>query len=408
MVVFAVAFLMSACFGVIAQALPAALMRSGSSANAATTLGTLGSVSALVEVMLSNSFGKITDAIGRKPVLILAPALAVAARATVVVWPSLPVLLGARFCTTLVVPLFWLAFSSSLADLYGRSSTSLAIVNSRVAACMGLGYAVATLLGGKLSGVSLLGLSYVQLSYLTSCVLGSAVCLLLALGLRETLPPERRIPFSFSGSNPLLFMRLFRRGRLQASLNGVVLLQALSNGMGDLWQVMARELRGWGPSQCGQFASLAGLASMSGTLLTAPLLRLLGPRTLVLGSTAASASANLVLAHATTDRLAYGAIAPAMLGAGKAQPVSARIVNLATEAGVPQGALAAERSTLNAIVKVVAPSVFAWAFAYGSKRGVLALPFYLSSALLVLSALLAATVPADQWSSEPKGRAKLA
>ena len=165
-------------------------MRSGSSANAATTLGTLGSVSALVEVMLSNSFGKITDAIGRKPVLILAPALAVAARATVVVWPSLPVLLGARFCTTLVVPLlrlacacaphvhrvctacaphvhcmciacaphvqvplFWLAFSSSLADLYGRSSTSLAIVNSRVAACMGLGYAVATLLGGKLSDV---------------------------------------------------------------------------------------------------------------------------------------------------------------------------------------------------------------------------------------------------------------
>ena len=141
-IVFAVAFLMSGCFGVIAQALPAALMRSGSSANAATTLGTLGSVSALVEVMLSNSFGKVTDAIGRKPVLILAPALAVAARATVVVWPVLPVLLGARFCTTLVVPLFWLAFSSSLADLYGRSSTSLAIVNSRVAACMGLGYAV--------------------------------------------------------------------------------------------------------------------------------------------------------------------------------------------------------------------------------------------------------------------------
>ena len=84
-------------------------MRSGSSANAATTLGTLGSVSALVEVMLSNSFGKLTDAIGRKPVLILAPALAVAARATVVAWPTLPVLLGARFCTTLVVPLLRLA-----------------------------------------------------------------------------------------------------------------------------------------------------------------------------------------------------------------------------------------------------------------------------------------------------------
>ena len=59
---------------------------------------------------------------------------------------------------------------------------------------------------------------------------------------------------------------------------------------------------------------------LSGTLLTAPLLRLLGPRTLVLGSTAASASANLVLAHATTDTLAYGAIAPAMFGAVRASP----------------------------------------------------------------------------------------
>ena len=107
----------------------------------------------------------------------------------------------------------------------------------------------------------------------------------------------------------------------------------------------------------------------AGTLLTAPLLRLLGPRTLVLGSTAASVSANLVLAHTTTDGLAYAGIAPAMLGAGKAQPVSARIVNLATEAGVPQGALAAERSTLNALVKVVAPSVFAWGRYVETKAG---------------------------------------
>ena len=55
--------------------------------------------------------------------------------------------------------------------------------------------------------------------------------------------------------------------------------------------------------------------------------------------------------------------------------VSPSQVNLATEAGVPQGALAAERNTLQAIVKVIAPSAFAQAFAHGSKRGVLALPF---------------------------------
>ncbi len=104
---------------------------------------------------------------------------------------------------------------------------------------------------------------------------------------------------------------------------------------------------------------------------------------------------------------------------------------------MPQGALAAERNTLQAIVKVIAPSAFAQAFAHGSKRGVLALPFCatrcpsnphrprpppppphasappprpappprcpaadLSSFLLALSGLLAATVPGPQWSSD--------
>ena len=267
------------------QALPAALMRSGSSAKAATTLGTLGSVSALVEVMLSNSFGKLTDAIGRKPVLILAPALAVAARATVVVWPSLPVLLGARFCTTLVVPPSRLACAPHVHCVCTacaphvhrmRTASTGAAVLARLllvprrplraqlhlprhsqlprrslhgaGLCGGhparwqaerrepwLGSGLGLGLEGLRLGltffypnpnpnpnqvspnpnpnqVSLLGLSYVQLAYLASCAFGSAVCFLLAFGLRETLPPERRVPLpchtplprytSFPSTNP--------------------------------------------------------------------------------------------------------------------------------------------------------------------------------------------------------------
>ena len=72
---------------------------------------------------------------------------------------------------------------------------------------------------------------------------------------------------------------------------------------------------------------------------------------------------------------------------------------------MPQGALAAERSTLNALVKVVSPSVFAYAFAFGSGVGVPVLPFYLAAALLTLSGLLASTVPSDQWTSTPASSA---
>jgi hypothetical protein len=124
----------------------------------------------------------------------------------------------------------------------------------------------------------------------------------------------------------------------------------------------------------------------------------------------------VVLAHGTSDAIAYAGVAPAALGAGKGQPVSARIVNLAEQQRLPQvcahpsgsvgmdrvsranntstftacaslmcdaqGALAAERSTLNAIVKVVAPSTFAYVFARGSALGVPVLPFYLAAFLL--------------------------
>ena len=71
---------------------------------------------------------------------------------------------------------------------------------------------------------------------------------------------------------------------------------------------------------------------------------------------------------------------------------SARIVNIGTSLGVPQGQLSAERNALNALIKVVAPTLYATLFTFGSKRGAIGLPFFVTSALLASSALLAATI----------------
>ncbi len=147
-----VAGLQSACFGCIGTALPPALRASGlDPSSVALLLGRLGSASAFLEVMLSNSFGKLSDAIGRKPIMLAAPAVTVAARGMVVLRPSLSVLIGARLVTTLVVPLYWLAYQAAMADSFGSNTTKLAIVGSRVQAGMGLGYAIASLVGGPLA-----------------------------------------------------------------------------------------------------------------------------------------------------------------------------------------------------------------------------------------------------------------
>lgn len=101
-----IAGLQSACFGCIGTALPPALRAAGlTPSDVALLLGRIGSCSALCEVMLSGSFGKLADAIGRKPILLGAPLLTVSARALVVVRPTLSVLLGARLLTTIAVPM---------------------------------------------------------------------------------------------------------------------------------------------------------------------------------------------------------------------------------------------------------------------------------------------------------------
>ena len=315
-----IAGLQSACFGCIGTALPPALRASGlSPIDAGLLLGRLGSASAFCEVMLSGSFGKLADAVGRKPILVCAPAITVGARALVVMNPSLPVLISARLVTTLVVPIYWLAFSASIADCYSQNATQLAVLGSRVQAAMGLGYAISSLAGGWLAAKD------IRYAYFASCTLGVCVLACHALLFRETLQDSRRISFKWSGSSPLAFVRLFQRGALSAKLNSVVLLQSVTNGMGDLWQVLARELRGWGADQCGRFAALAGIASMLGTLLTGPSIRKLGPRGHTVAATAANAATSCVLAT-TSNMVAYGAVAGIGLGAGKVRMFSARML----------------------------------------------------------------------------------
>eukprot|EP00802_Teleaulax_amphioxeia_P005472 Tamp_05476.p1 GENE.Tamp_05476~~Tamp_05476.p1 ORF type:complete len:545 (+),score=69.55 Tamp_05476:171-1637(+) len=384
--------LQSACFGCIGTALPPALRASGlEPAAVAILLGKLGSASAFFEVLLSSSFGKLADAIGRKPILVMAPALTVLARLLVVASPTLPVLIGVRFLTTLVVPIYWLAFQATMADCYARDATKLAVIGSRVQAGLGLGYAVSVLLGGWLAATD------IRYAYAASCALGCCVLSCHVFFLPETLPAHRRVPFRWQGSSPLAFLRLFRRGALSFKLNTVVVLQSLTNGMGDLWQVLARELRGWGAAECGTFASFAGLGSMAGTLLTAPGIKILGARWYTVTSTGASAITSLVLGKASSNVIAYAALAPMTLGAGKGHALSARIVNLGSELGVPQGQLSAERNTLNAIIKVIAPSMYAALFAFGSAHGLLGLPFYATGVLLMASALMASSIPSALW-----------
>ena len=46
---------------------------------------------------------------------------------------------------------YWLAFQAMVADVYGADARRYAVLGSRIQAAMGLGYAIASLAGGRLA-----------------------------------------------------------------------------------------------------------------------------------------------------------------------------------------------------------------------------------------------------------------
>ena len=51
----------------------------------------------------------------------------------------------------------------------------------------------------------------IRLAYTASCLLGCVVCVIHTFFFHETLPRNRRVPFTWAGHSPLAFLRLFRR-----------------------------------------------------------------------------------------------------------------------------------------------------------------------------------------------------
>ena len=110
-----------------------------------------------------------------------------------------------------------------MADLFGNNTTRLAVVNSRVSAGMGLGYAIASLVGGERGGAPCrlptmisslqtpssvagpLAARDIRYAYAASCAVGCCVLACITFGFGETLTESRRVPLreNTRASSPL-------------------------------------------------------------------------------------------------------------------------------------------------------------------------------------------------------------
>ena len=392
----AMVFLHVLANAVIAQALPTALRRSFTEnlVRTATTLGQLGSCAAFLDILISPQLGRLSDTIGRKPLLLGAPCVGFCVRAAAGSFATTRSFVAVKVLNGVISATYMVAVRAALADRFVRTDAAtftgrLGLVSASSCASYAIGMAVGGLLAAR----------HLRYPYAVSAGLLLSLVVLIAVAFKETLPESERVPF-VPREPGLGFLRLFRSGQTLRGLCSINALQQISISMGDTWQVFARELRGWGSEQCGLFGSLTGAGGMVASLLARSSVRKLGTRghsLLAIGSVVVT---ELMLGTVTGSWRAFLALGPNWIGRTQQMAIVARMTNVATRQGFGQGALAGDRQNMHALIKIAGPMLYGSLFALGCKVGMPSLPFFFAATMGSIAWLLTLYTPRSVWVDE--------
>ena len=394
---------------VVAQALPMMLAEfQPRPERLAALLGSVAAGSAALEFALLPAAAALSDTYGRRPLLVALPLLTLLLRLMVITRPALITLVVSRVIVGALVNYFDLFVAVTAADLYADDADVLASLEGKTAAAWGAAYAVGIILGGRLLAPSVapafgIGALSGPLGAYTVSAGFAALALLFALGGRETLPRSRRVPFSLHTSNPLGFLRLFRSGRAIAALSVILALQTLHDGEGDVWQVYASEVHGWGTRESSLYGAGVGIASVTGGLLTGKSVRRLGSRRHTWTWTLATGiSLLLFMTPSPASSLAMLSVLFCAAEDCMSAAVCASIVQAGGAAGLSQGQLAGDVHNLSAIVRVLGLWGFGKLYLAGVRLNLPSLPYLLCAATQIAAALLVVLLPAAWWTGKAK------
>ena len=260
-------------FGLIMPVLPRLLMRVGSlSLDQAIGVGAWMSLAmALASFFAAPVLGNLSDAYGRRKVLLIALAGMAANYLVLAVAQSLALIVLARVLTGLFGGSFAPA-QAAIADMTKPEDRAKRF--GLVSAAFGVGFVAGPALGGLLSQFG------ERTPFYGAVALSAANCLYGLLLFPETLKPALRRPFQFARANPFGAWRTAATAPGTRRLALVLLLWQLASLVYPLtWSFWGIAQLGWSDRMIG--ISLAGVGvviALSQTLLTGPLVRRLGER----------------------------------------------------------------------------------------------------------------------------------
>jgi DHA1 family tetracycline resistance protein-like MFS transporter len=329
---------------------------SGTTERAALVLGLFGTSWALMQLIFSPVLGALSDAYGRRPVLLLS---------------SLG--LGLDYILMALAPdLAWLFLGRVLAGITAATfSTAAAYIADvtppperaakfgLIGAAFGLGFVLGPAIGG------LLGQTDPRLPFWVAAALSLTCAAYGWLVLPESHPPERRTPFAWRHANPIGALRLLRTERLLFGLSGAMFLFHVAHGVFPAVFVLHAGYRfGWGPGTVGIALAAFGIcAAIVQGALVKPAVNAFGERTMLIFGMMAGI-AGLVLMAIAPDTALFWAGMPVLSLWGFIGPSAQAIMTRLVPPG-KQGQLQGAGSSLMGVASLVSPTIFAGTFALG-------------------------------------------
>jgi MFS transporter, DHA1 family, tetracycline resistance protein len=382
-------------FGMIIPVLPILVQDfvGGNAARAAQMYGVFGTAWALMQFIFSPVQGSLSDHFGRRTVILISCTG-----------------LGLDFILMALAPnLWWLLVGRVISGITAASfSTAGAYISDvtppekraasfgLIGAAFGVGFVVGPALGGLLGDIS------PRLPFWASAFMALAnVCWGLFV-LPESLPKDKRSPFSWKNANPLGALKLLRSHPMLTGIAASYFLINLAHVVLPSTTVLYMHYRyGWNTKAVGLLLAGVGISSLIVQgFLVKPIVRWLKERRAMALGLTFGAAGFVIYGLAPTGPIFWIGV-PVMALWGIATPslqtIMTRLVG-PTEQGRLQGALA----SLVGLASMIGPTMFSQIFAtFISTQADLGLPgapFLLSALLIFLAMLLAwRATQSPQW-----------
>lgn len=344
--------------------------------------GVLTSCFAIMQFLFGPLVGNLSDALGRRPVLLISLAVMMVDYMVMALAQSIWLLLVARLVAGVTSATHSTA-NAFVADISPPDDRARRF--GLIGAAFGIGFVAGPVIGGLVAGID------PRAPFWVAAVLAGANLIFGLIVLPESLAPARRRVFTLARANPLTSFSAIRKLPGLRVLITVMFLYALTfNVWPAIWSYYGKAAFGWDARWIGISLAVFGLAMAAAqAFLVAPVIRRIGERnTATLGMVVEVA--NYSLYGFLTSGFWAIALTPFTAMGGLAGPAVQAMMSRVTPED-QQGELQGINSSINALAMIVSPLVMTWIFNLFTKPEA---PVYWPGAPFVLSATLMVAVVA--------------